>query len=228
MEELVTAMQKIAITDVAKFTAQHLEAPQQIAESSNVIPIYDEYHEGCIPLYTLRAACGYFEDGEVPEEEGWVDATGNGFTPDPKRHFVVHAKGDSMFPKIKNGDFCIFEYQDDDIDDVTLIDQNGDIIPRIEEVPEDRIVNMLTDEVLFNAGTGSLDNVVILKQDDETQQEYEDRVYQKALDAVNDEIVYIEENGKYNFQSYCGTPDVEWYDKARDWAVKDVMAWMTE
>ena len=110
MEELVTAMQKIAITDVAKFTAQHLEAPQQIAESSNVIPIYDEYHEGCIPLYTLRAACGYFEDGEVPEEEGWVDATGNGFTPDPKRHFVVHAKGNSMLPKIKDGDLCVFEW----------------------------------------------------------------------------------------------------------------------
>lgn len=110
MEELVTAMQIIAITDVAKFTAQHLEAPQQIAESSNVIPIYDEYHEGCIPLYTLRAACGYFEDGEVPEEEGWVDATGNGFTPDPKRHFVVHAKGNSMLPKIKDGDLCVFEW----------------------------------------------------------------------------------------------------------------------
>ena len=124
-------------------------------------------------------------------------------------------------------DFCIFEYSDDDIEDVTLIDQNGDIIPRIEEVPEDRIVNMLADEVLFNAGTGSLDNVVILKQDDETQQEYEDRVYQKALDAVNDEIVYIEENGKYNFQSYCGTPDVEWYDKARLLAVKNVLRWMS-
>ena len=78
--------------------------------SSKTIPLYDEYHEGCIPLYTLRAACGYFEDGDVPEEEGWVDATGNGFTPDPKRHFVVHAKGDSMFPKIKNGDFCVFEW----------------------------------------------------------------------------------------------------------------------
>ena len=125
MEELVTAMQKIAITDVAKFTAQHLEAPQQIAESSNVIPIYDEYHEGCIPLYTLRAACGYFEDGEVPEEEGWVDATGNGFTPDPKRHFVVHAKGDSMFPKIKNGDFCIFEW---------YLRQNGRIGSREGEI----------------------------------------------------------------------------------------------
>ena len=47
--------------------------------------IYPEMREGCIPLYTLRAACGYFEDGEVPEEEGWVDVTGNGFKPDPKK-----------------------------------------------------------------------------------------------------------------------------------------------
>lgn len=72
--------------------------------------ILPKYHEGCIPLYTLRAACGYFEDGEVPEEEGWVDATGNGFTPDSKRHFVIHAKGNSMLPKIKDGDLCVFEW----------------------------------------------------------------------------------------------------------------------
>ena len=79
-------------------------------EPTRTIPLYTEYHEGCIPLYTLRAACGYFEDGEVPEEEGWVDASGNGFTPDPKRHFAVHAKGDSMLPKIKDGDICVFEW----------------------------------------------------------------------------------------------------------------------
>ena len=77
---------------------------------TETIPLYDEYHEGCIPLYTLRAACGYFEDGEVPEEEGWVDASGNGFTPDPKRHFAVHAKGNSMQPKIQDGDICVFEW----------------------------------------------------------------------------------------------------------------------
>jgi SOS-response transcriptional repressor LexA len=82
-----------------------------VEENENkTIPLYDEYHEGRIPLYTLRAACGYFEDGEVPEEEGWVDATGHGFTPDPKRHFVVHAKGNSMLPKIKDGDLCVFEW----------------------------------------------------------------------------------------------------------------------
>lgn len=87
-----------------------IEPIVQEETSSKTIPLYDEYHEGCIPLYTLRAACGYFEDGELPEEEGWVDATGNGFTPDRKRHFVVHAKGNSMLPKIKDGDLCVFEW----------------------------------------------------------------------------------------------------------------------
>jgi len=87
-----------------------IEPIVQEETSSKTIPLYDEYHEGCIPLYTLRAACGYFEDGELPEEEGWVDATGNGFTPDPKCHFVVHAKGNSMLPKIKDGDLCVFEW----------------------------------------------------------------------------------------------------------------------
>lgn len=30
--------------------------------------------------------------------------------PDPKRHFVVHARGNSMLPKIKDGDLCVFEW----------------------------------------------------------------------------------------------------------------------
>ena len=82
-----------------------------VEENENkTIPINEKFNDGCVPLYTLRAACGYFEDGEVPEEEGWVDITGHGFTPDPKRHFVVHAKGNSMLPKIKDGDLCVFEW----------------------------------------------------------------------------------------------------------------------
>ena len=78
-------------------------------EESKII-VLPTYREGCVPLYTLRAACGYFEGGEVPEEEGWIDASGNGFTPDPKRHFAVHAKGNSMQPKIQDGDICVFEW----------------------------------------------------------------------------------------------------------------------
>ena len=85
------------------------DEPKPTKEKTNII-VLPQYREGCVPLYTLRAACGYFEGGEVPEEEGWVDASGNGFTPDPKRHFAVHAKGDSMLPKIKDGDICVFEW----------------------------------------------------------------------------------------------------------------------
>lgn len=66
--------------------------------------------KGFIPLYSLKAACGYFEDGEVPEVEGWIDASVHGFKPDPKKHFVVHAKGNSMLPKIHDGDLCVFEW----------------------------------------------------------------------------------------------------------------------
>jgi SOS-response transcriptional repressor LexA len=85
-------------------------AEEKPVEQQKAVTLYDEYHEGCIPVYTLQAACGYFEDGELPEEEGWADASGNGFTPDPKRHFVIHAKGNSMLPRIKDGDLCVFEW----------------------------------------------------------------------------------------------------------------------
>ena len=85
---------------------------QDIAADNPIktVTLYPEYHEGCVPLFTLRAACGYFEDGEIPAEEGWVEATGNGLMLDPKRYFAVHAKGHSMKPKIKDGDICVFEW----------------------------------------------------------------------------------------------------------------------
>ena len=123
-------------------------------------------------------------------------------------------------------DFSIFEYEGDGIEEVTLVDRNSDVIPRIEELEEDGLVNLIGDEVLSNAG--SIGNLKSSKRDNETQQEYEDRIYTEALNRVNDAIMNIEESGAYNFQSYCGTPDVEWYDNVRDWVVEDVMAWMTE
>ena len=74
------------------------------------LKVLDTFQIGFIPLYSLRVACGYFENGGNPEAEGWLDATDKGFTPDPKRYFVVHAKGRSMLPKIKDGDLCVFEW----------------------------------------------------------------------------------------------------------------------
>jgi SOS-response transcriptional repressor LexA len=59
-----------------------------------------------LPLYSYRAAAGYFRRGEKVEREGWVRV--------PKRKaidkslFVVRVAGHSMEPKIKDGDYCIF------------------------------------------------------------------------------------------------------------------------
>lgn len=81
-------------------------------EDGKNIPIYDEFHEGCLPLYSFRVACGGNEEQTNPSEEanGWVDASGLGFTPDSKRYFVVYAKGNSMIPRIHDGDLCVFEW----------------------------------------------------------------------------------------------------------------------
>ena len=120
METYINAVKKENIVRLKEFIERehkaYLKVTQQVSENQEeqkelkITLIHPDYQPGRIPLYTLRAACGYFEDGQAPEEEGWIDASGLGFTPDPKRHFAVHAKGDSMLPKIKDGDICIFEW----------------------------------------------------------------------------------------------------------------------
>ena len=123
MENYINAVKKQTIARVKEYIEQEhsvvMEEPQ--IEQTITPLVYPEYKPGRIPLYTLRAACGYFDDGQLPEEEGWIDASGLGFTPDPKRHFAVHAKGDSMLPKIKDGDLCIFEWY-------TAGSRNGEIV----------------------------------------------------------------------------------------------------
>lgn len=79
-----------------------------ISNSQNII--FPQCHNGCIPLYSIRVACGDFEDGVLPEVEGWVDANRSGFMPDKKKHFAVYAKGYSMQPMIHDGDICVFEW----------------------------------------------------------------------------------------------------------------------
>ena len=59
-----------------------------------------------LPYYSLRAACGYFGDGEEVEELGWIRVEGMGKL--NRNMFVVKASGDSMEPKIHDGDYCVF------------------------------------------------------------------------------------------------------------------------
>lgn len=123
-------------------------------------------------------------------------------------------------------DFTIHEYCNDDIEEVTLIDENGDIIPKIEGLSDEEIQDMLTDEVLLFAG--SIDNLHQMRQSNETMDQFKDRVYGLALDEVNSAICSIEESNDYDFSSYGNNPDTEWYDEVRDEAVRQVMLWMLE
>ena len=59
-----------------------------------------------LPLYGLRAAAGYFGDGEAVDPEGWIEATNVGRL--DERMFVCRAVGRSMEPEIRDGDFLVF------------------------------------------------------------------------------------------------------------------------
>ena len=59
-----------------------------------------------LPLYTLKAACGKFGEWQTVEEEGWIKVEGAGKL--NRSMYIVRAIGNSMLPKIKDGDLCIF------------------------------------------------------------------------------------------------------------------------
>jgi hypothetical protein len=59
-----------------------------------------------LPLYSLKAACGAFGEGQYAEETGWVKVEGLGRL--NRNMFVVQAKGGSMEPRIPDGSLCVF------------------------------------------------------------------------------------------------------------------------
>lgn len=99
--------------DLADYIRQMLAKQSNTENTIHIEPIVDDnvkYVE-FLPVYSIKAACGYFEDNSIfPDEEaeGWVDIGNSGIKAN-KNMFAVHAAGDSMLPKIKNGDLCIFE-----------------------------------------------------------------------------------------------------------------------
>ncbi len=95
---------------IANDVQHNIQSMEDNDENKEKIVILPSYQPNCIPLYSLRAACGSFEENETPEVEGWIDVSGHGFTPDNKQYFVIRAKGKSMLPQIKDGDFCVFEW----------------------------------------------------------------------------------------------------------------------
>ncbi len=59
-----------------------------------------------LPVFSIRAACGYFGEGENVEESGWMKVSGMGKL--NRNMFVIQASGNSMEPLIHDGDYCVF------------------------------------------------------------------------------------------------------------------------
>lgn len=61
-----------------------------------------------LPVFSIKAACGYFGEGEIVENTGWMKVYGIGKKLN-RNMFIVKAKGHSMEPKIHDGDYCVFQ-----------------------------------------------------------------------------------------------------------------------
>jgi DUF2075 family protein len=59
-----------------------------------------------LPVYSLRAAAGYFGASTAVEPEGWVDASSIGRL--DEKMFVARVVGCSMEPAIRDGELCVF------------------------------------------------------------------------------------------------------------------------
>ena len=70
------------------------------------VRIKKEAFKTLLPLYSLKAAAGYFGKGEAVEPEGWIAVPDIGKL--NKEMFVARAVGRSMEPTIHDGDLCVF------------------------------------------------------------------------------------------------------------------------
>ncbi len=68
--------------------------------------VRSEAFKSLLPLYSFKAAAGYFGSAEPVEPEGWVEADGLGKL--DERMFVCRAVGRSMEPTIHDGDYIVF------------------------------------------------------------------------------------------------------------------------
>ncbi|MCE5247835.1 DEAD/DEAH box helicase family protein [bacterium] len=81
-------------------------APQLALVSCEDERVRREAFKSLLPLFSLRAAAGYFGAGESVEPEAWIEVDGIGKL--DERMFVCRAVGRSMEPMIHDGDFVVF------------------------------------------------------------------------------------------------------------------------
>jgi SOS-response transcriptional repressor LexA len=82
---------------------QEEQQHQVILESVNEEDKYISFY----PVYSIRAACGYFGHMEPTDHIGWMKVDGTGKR--DRNKFIVQAVGHSMEPRINDGDYCLFQ-----------------------------------------------------------------------------------------------------------------------
>lgn len=95
-----------------KALAEHFKSLMQPVEEDTGFRIEPEVNGDVkyidfLPVYSIRAACGYFGEGEDVAEEGWMKVEGLGRL--NRNMFIVRAVGHSMEPRIHDGDYCVFQ-----------------------------------------------------------------------------------------------------------------------
>lgn len=95
-------------TSLAEHLRELMAEKTSLAETTRIEPVVnnDVKYIDFLPVFTIKAACGYFGEGEEVNELGWIQTMGIGKL--NRNMFVVRATGHSMEPKIHDGDFCVF------------------------------------------------------------------------------------------------------------------------
>ena len=132
-------------------------------------------------------------------------------------------------------DIC--EFNNDEIEGVTLIDEYGDQYPNIEDLDDNELKQTILEEVAFSNGVlGEVDdkgNCVTksvsgegVRKEGESQQDYEDRVHTTAKDWFLAAVTAMEEDNEYCFAKFGGNPETEWYDSVREDCIGIICQWL--
>lgn len=101
-------LKKQEFKETFKRIAGTREAPKEKSDLffSDIIPDKKQYMD-YLPVYTLEAVCGKFGEGREAKILRWIDVSKLRMKL-TKKMFVCQVRGDSMEPRIKDGDHCLF------------------------------------------------------------------------------------------------------------------------
>jgi len=104
--EVALASNVKSLVELAERLAAVKPEPQLSLISIEDVRVKREAFKTLLPLYSLKAAAGYFGNAEPVELEGWIEADSVGRLDEGM--FICRAIGSSMEPTIHDGDYVVF------------------------------------------------------------------------------------------------------------------------